>query len=274
MLSSNDVREVKFSKAMGGYKQEEVDNFLDMVEDDYCQYEAYITNAQKKIEELTAEVEEYKKSQASLQNILVGAQQLADKTVDEAKHQAEAILNEAKEAADSATAQAREMLETFDAQFSERRANAEKKLEEELEILNQKKLATQAATEETVKRQQALFDKTKIEVAAFKKDITELYKKHLELIAQIPDCVTMDAQRAADAVALEIEKSADVSEQVKPDETPEEQHSKTTDIFSDTSESNKNKGGFEVILSESESTDDDVDTQLGFENNFFSANNQ
>ena len=27
MLSANDVREVKFAKAMGGYKQEEVDIF-------------------------------------------------------------------------------------------------------------------------------------------------------------------------------------------------------------------------------------------------------
>ena len=39
MLSAAEIRNVKFTKAMGGYKQEEVDVLLDRVEADYAQFD-------------------------------------------------------------------------------------------------------------------------------------------------------------------------------------------------------------------------------------------
>ncbi len=39
MLSVAEIRNVKFTKAMGGYKQEEVDVLLDRIEADYIQFE-------------------------------------------------------------------------------------------------------------------------------------------------------------------------------------------------------------------------------------------
>ena len=50
MLSSKEIREIKFSKAVGGYKQDEVDVLLDKVEADYETYE-------RNIRELNAAVE-------------------------------------------------------------------------------------------------------------------------------------------------------------------------------------------------------------------------
>ncbi len=212
MLSSNDVREVKFSKAMGGYKQDEVDAFLDTVEENYREYEAYVKSMQERVDALNSEITEYRTSQNSLQNVLLSAQQLADKIVNEAKAKAEQIVNEAKSTAEVATAEAKEMLGSFDTKLNEKKAVAEKELKAELEKANAKKASVEAAAEDAVKRQQLLFDKLRIEVAAFKNDLMEQYKKHIEVLSKIPDCVAMDAARAAAAIALVYDEQIDTKD--------------------------------------------------------------
>ena len=52
MLSANEIRNVRFSTAMGGYKKEEVDVLLDKVEADYEQFERTLHEMNNKISEL------------------------------------------------------------------------------------------------------------------------------------------------------------------------------------------------------------------------------
>lgn len=203
MLTAGDIRDVRFSKAVGGYKQDEVDNLLDTVEEDYNLYEAKIAELDAQIAKLENEVETYKNSQSSLQNILIEAQKLADKTVNDAKEKAELIISEAKAAADKAAGEAKIALDTFDVRFSEKKTAAQAELDAALEVSKKKQEAVEAATAEAVKRQQALFDKTRIEIAQFKNELLELYKKQLALVSEMPDCVAMDAVRAAEAVSLD-----------------------------------------------------------------------
>ncbi len=217
MLTANDIREVRFSKAVGGYKQDEVDTLLDTVEEDYNLFEARIAELTNKISSLEGEIESYKNSQSSLQSILLEAQKLADKTVNEAKEKADMIINEAKAAADKAAGEAKLLLDTFDVRFSEKRAAAENELEVSLAAARKKQEAVEAATADAVKRQQALFDKTRIEIASFKSEILALYKKQLEIINEMPDCVAMDATRAAEAVTLKADEEPDVSVFVTPE---------------------------------------------------------
>ena len=212
MLSSNDVREVKFSKAMGGYKQDEVDAFLDTVEENYKEYEAYVKSMQQRVDALNSEITEYRTNQNSLQNVLLSAQQLADNIVNEAKAKAEQIINDAKNTAEAATAEAKNMLGNFDAKLTEKKANAEKELKAELEKANAQKTSVEAAAADAVKRQQALFDKIRIEVAAFKNDLMEQYKKHIEILSKLPDNVAMDAIRAAEAIALVYDEQIDAKD--------------------------------------------------------------
>lgn len=212
MLSSNDVREVKFSKAMGGYKQDEVDAFLDTVEENYKEYEAYVKSMQQRVDALNSEIAEYRTNQNSLQNVLLSAQQLADNIVNEAKVKAEQIISDAKNTAEVATAEAKSMLGNFDAKLTEKKAIAEKELKAELEKANAKKVSVEAAAADAVKRQQALFDKIRIEVAAFKNDLMEQYKRHIEVLSKLPDNVAMDAARAAEAVALVYDEQIDAKD--------------------------------------------------------------
>ncbi len=215
MMSSNDVRDVKFDKAMNGYKREEVDNFLDAVEQDYRQYEAYIQSMQERVNSLNAEIEQYKNSQSSLQNVLLSAQQLADKITAEAKEKAKKIIDDASAAAQKATAEAKDMLSNFDEKLAEKKLRAESEMAVCTEKARKEQEAVKTVTAEAVRQQQALFDKLRLEVGAFKNDLLEQYKKHIEFISKMPDCVAMDAQRAAKAVELELDKQYKLEDAVK-----------------------------------------------------------
>ncbi len=286
MLSSNDVRDVRFSKAMGGYKQEEVDAFLDTVEEDFRQYETYVKSLQEKLSAITAEVEEYKTSQASLQSVLISAQQLADNIVAEAKGKAQKIIDDAKAAAELATSEAKNMLVNFDEKLGAKKEAAEKDLEEALKKGEAKRVAIETATADSVKREQALFDKIRLEIAAFKSELMEAYKKHIEIISKLPDCVAMDAESAAAAVALEFDKIPDVSDFIKVEEDEvasvivelDDATEKKVEVVDDDAadEIVSKSGGFVVSFNDD---DDDIDTKkveddddddVGFSNSFFS----
>ena len=96
MYNANDIRNVRFSKQMNGYKQEEVDIFLDSIEQDYQQFDSKFAELNAQILTLKKENDDLKISQSGLQNVLVSAQKLADQIVEEAKKSAEEIIVEAK----------------------------------------------------------------------------------------------------------------------------------------------------------------------------------
>ncbi|MBQ6815616.1 MAG: DivIVA domain-containing protein [Clostridia bacterium] len=272
MLSAKDIREVRFAKSVGGYKQDEVDNLLDTIEEDYLQFDDIIKSLNEKISSLNEEIDVYKNSQSSLQNILIEAQKLADKTVADAKEKAALIINEAKLAADAAAGEAKNMLDTFDAKFSQKKQEAENDYAQQIEKAERRKAAVEAATADAVKRQQDLFNKTKIEISSFKTEITELYKKHLELIAKMPDCVVMDAAEAADAITLMADKSPDLTQFLPENNNNElEQEQEITPEDKDE--------GFalepEVLqnsIFEPEVIEDEEIEEAGFKNKFFSRN--
>ncbi len=269
MLTAKDIREVGFTKAIGGYKQDEVDDLLDTVEADYTAYEEKIEALNAKIEQLNSEIDTYKNSQSSLQNILIEAQKLADKTVSDANDKAALIIAEAKSAAEKAAGEAKLLLENFDSKFSDKKAAAERELEEKLAASKAKLQAVEAATADSVKRQQALFDKTRIEIAGFKNEILELYKKHIEFISKMPDCVAMDATRAAEAVSLVADAAPEAESFVAPTaKAPVE-----TNDEDDTPPSSKGFVFNDDLLSSSENdtanSDDDDANSSPFSNGFF-----
>ena len=123
MLSANEIRNVRFSKSMGGYKQEEVDVLLDKVEADYEQFERTLREMQSKINELKGELEESKNSQGNIQNILVSAQKFADQIVAEAKTKSAEIIARAEQSIQKITAQEHELTTAFDKKAGERKHN-------------------------------------------------------------------------------------------------------------------------------------------------------
>lgn len=215
MLSAAEIRNVKFSKSMSGYKQEEVEILLDKVEADYAQFERIIKEFQAKVESLQNEITDLKESQSSIQNVLLSAQKLADKIVAEAKEKSDEIVRNAEANITIITAREKELSAAFELKAQERKSELEKELSQMVSTAKLKADSMAVAAQDSVERQQLLFDKLKMEISAFKAGISAKYKEHLEILSSIPDSVPTDPKRIAQIVATSVDKAPDPMEFVK-----------------------------------------------------------
>lgn len=98
-LTSMDISNKEFKKAMRGYDVDEVNDFLDKVSEDYESLFKENSSLKEKIEIMKEQVDHYKKMEVTIQNTLVMAQNAADQAKEVAQKQAEMILNNANDAA-------------------------------------------------------------------------------------------------------------------------------------------------------------------------------
>lgn len=223
MLSIDEIRDVKFSRSMGGYKPDEVDVMLDKVEADYAAFERIIKDYELKVETLNSEIEDYKNSQNSIQNVLVSAQELADRIVKEATEKSENIIKQAENNIKTITAHEKELSSAFELKAQEQKNALEKELAEMVANAQKKADVITAAAEERVNHQQMLFDRLKLEIAAFKTGITNTYKEHIEMLSKLPDSVPADPKYIADVMSASYDKlmaeENKESQEVKTEET-------------------------------------------------------
>ncbi len=220
MLTSKDIRDVTFSNAMGGYKKDEVDILLDKIEVDYEKYEKIVSAQEAKIAELEEQIESLKNAQNSIQNVLLSAQKLADQIVEDAKAKSQQIVNDAQQNITVMTEKSRKIAEEFDSRASEKKDKLETELSGIIKNAENKKMLIEAATEESVKKQQDVFNAIKLEISAFKNDIMKRYKDHLERISALPDCVDIDPKSAAKIIGENIDdfSAEDINNDIEQDD--------------------------------------------------------
>ncbi len=146
-MTPTDIQNKRFDKGMGGYKTEEVHQYLAQVAEYVIELEQDRADLEKKLEVLAEKLEEYREDEDSLRAALIGAQKLGDSVVRESKRKAEAIIA-------GAVRKAEEI-----AQDAQRKIDAE-------------------AFE---------LEKMRAEVASFKAQLMKLYSQHLKLIECLPD---------------------------------------------------------------------------------------
>lgn len=162
MLTINDIINASFHKSnFGGYKTEDVDNFIDEVKESYellikknieqKEENAALTeenkNLAKKLDLLAKKVEEYRAEENEIKNALISAQKLSEAAIREARHKAEIILKDAAMKAD-------EKIASIDDEVEDKK--------DELEKMRQI-------------------------VSDFRKALLDKYKEHLTLINNIPN---------------------------------------------------------------------------------------
>ena len=209
MFTAADIKNIAFSKARGGYSPEEVDIFLDKIESEYLQFERIVGDYQSKIQELEVKIKGFEESQNSIQNVLLSAQKLADQIVDEAKVKSEEIIRNAESNITLITAREKEIATAFEIKANERKEILEKELEKMVSDAKLKADSITAAANDSVERQQVLFDKLKLEIAAFKSAITSKYKEHLSILQEIPETVPMDPKKMAEIIVAKIDAVPD-----------------------------------------------------------------
>lgn len=146
MLSLNDIKNLSLETTRGGYRKEGVEEFVSQVVELVTALENEKADMQKKIVILAEKIEEYKRDEENIKQVLVGAQRMAEQTKKEAEETAEMLINDARERANGIVGEATRQISA-----------------------NQEELA-----------------RVKKEVGDFKARILALYKEHLELISKIP----------------------------------------------------------------------------------------
>ncbi len=199
MLKPRDIANKSFEKASRGYKFEDVDVFMSEVTMSYTKL--YETNQQleQQLEVLAEKIEEYRESEDSLRSVLLGAQKLGDNIVRESRAKAEVILQEANARSEAIVAKA---------------------IDKSKDVLleNEAKIA----------REKSELDSLRRDVAEFKKDLLSLYRRHFELIAEIPGYegeAAGENEKPDEQVQPEQEKTEAPSEEALPAPEPQPERS-------------------------------------------------
>jgi cell division initiation protein len=96
-LTSMDINNKEFRKCLRGYDQEEVDEFLDQISENYEAVYKENSTLKEKIAVLNEKLEHYAKIEETIQNTLILAQNASDQAKQSAKKEAELILRNANE---------------------------------------------------------------------------------------------------------------------------------------------------------------------------------
>ena len=100
MLTPQEVSERAFPKAsFGGYNMAQVDEFLDVLTDDYSALYSENAVLKSKMKVLVEKVEEYRSTEEAMRKALMAAQRMADDLVKEAEQKRAQMLQEAEQEA-------------------------------------------------------------------------------------------------------------------------------------------------------------------------------
>ncbi len=158
MISASEIHELRFEKAAFGYKQEDIDEFLNKLEDEVQVAQRELEDSNNKIQVLADKVREYMRDEDALKDALLGAQKEGHRIIAEANAKADDIIAKAKEKSDA-------MMDEVTVQHDALIEKNEFEIEEE-----RKKLAA-----------------AKKQVADFKKALFDMYKEHLNMLSEMPD---------------------------------------------------------------------------------------
>ena len=147
MLTAEQVKSITFASGFNGYKEAEVDRFLDECAETIENLTLANEDMKRKMKVLADKLVEYRREENNIHSALMNAQRMGDSVIREANQKASLILDDAK-------------------------AKAEKILEK-----------TQSQIE--AKKQELI--QTEKEVALFKDRLMALYREHLEMIQALPE---------------------------------------------------------------------------------------
>lgn len=172
MLTPQDVRSVQFEKNLRGYRTEDVDRFLDKIEEQLKENDAQAEQLRKQIADLTAEnqrlhreLQSYEADGDMLKSALINAQRMGENVIREANQKAEEILHRANLRGDDIIRDANELL-----QKASDRAD---------EIINE--------AMDKKKAEEREYERVRIEVTRFKADVLNLYRSHVESLSRLPE---------------------------------------------------------------------------------------
>ncbi len=194
MLSPKDIETKEFSRSkMGGYKPEEVDDFLDQILSDYVVLLEEKELLNKKVATLTEKIEVYRDEQDKQKYSAVNNQRNYDDVIANAKKKADKLVYEAQDYA--------------------------------------KKLIEAAKVE--AERQQQVKSQLTAEVEDFKSKLLSIYENHVKLISSIPVIKRDDDYQTSATLEMLKVATADVQDMRNEVSEIEEMESEADELISE-----------------------------------------
>lgn len=186
-MNAKDIVTKTFEKAkLGGYKIEEVDEYLRDVSVEYKKLQNENDELEKKLEVLAAKIREYRNDEDALRDALLIAKKQGIAVVNEAKEQAEKLNKEAKEKADKTIKDA-DALAAKKGELAEKTlADAKAKAKQIVDDANAKSEEIHTVMIQRTEREQIVLQRTRKEVEEYTSKILAAYNAHIEYIKGIP----------------------------------------------------------------------------------------
>jgi len=174
-LTSEVIKNKEFKKGVRGYIQEEVDDFMKLIAQDYDAALIQIEALTQKLSTMDESIARYSKMENALQTTLVLAQDAAAQLKEKANSESERIIREANEAVVAARDEAEQIIETAQSESDrlakEAREAAEVAHSEAERIISEAQSAVQDARREAEKllekaraESESIIDKAKSDV--------------------------------------------------------------------------------------------------------------
>lgn len=182
MLTLDDIKYATFRKStIGGYRTDDVDNFIDDIQDSYKDLLSQKDDMEGRISELQEQLKKYQEEEDAFKKAFIKAQKVSEVSIKDAQEKANSIIKNAK-------------------------LEGERLIKE---------------SEAKIKENNAQFDILKSEISLFKKKIIDSYKEHLRLLDSIPSMNTKNIDQNKNETHKQPDRSSKVQKDSEDEYTEE-----------------------------------------------------
>ena len=204
MKTPEQIRDMEFQKStMGGYKQSDVELFLEEVASQIEILTKQKNDAERKLQEMSKKAPETALSASGIQNVLVSAQRVADQVIEEANQSAENIVADANLKLAEADIKAREIIAEAEGKAILLGDTAEKEAAKIIAAAVEEAEVIIAEAKASVEVEEKLYDRLKIEISDFRKKAAAQTSALLELINQLPGEIPFNMERSKTVLAVD-----------------------------------------------------------------------
>ena len=250
MLKPSMIRGKTFETVKNGYDPDAVNSFLAEMADSVSELITENADNEEKIIKLVEKINEYRADEDAIRIALVSAQKESARVISEAQAKSEEMIDSAKTEQVRIAEQSASECERIIKEHKDRCAEL---IRENTESTQAKVLAIRRAYEE----EKEAYEKLKAEITYFKSDLTELYKKQLLLIMDIPEVSSEELAKYEKEEMAKLEELARLEAEAKKQE---EQAAVIEETVEETAQQEAideflNTGSFEPVIPKSNYTD-------------------
>lgn len=203
MKTPDQIRNMEFQKStMGGYKQSDVDLFLEEVASQIEILTKQKNDAERRLQEAGQKSPDAALSVAGIQNVLVSAQRVADQINAEAKEKAVSIEAEAKLKLTEAELKSKDIIAEAERKAILLGETAEEEAAKIIADAEEKAKASIVSANESVELEQKLYDRLKIEIADFKAKALSQCAAIRECVDELPSEIPFNLERSKNVLSV------------------------------------------------------------------------